>query len=278
MHFNVENVDVREDIYSFNSVEGESPFTVMLCGVSYCDGTYSIKRDNSEVSVIEYIVSGSGVVCEDTQSFTARAGDVYFLKEGRDHYYHSDKNDPWVKIWMNFRGPLAKSISDCYGLSDKILFKSVNARALFEEIIDVGRSCKDRRAAEEMLSIIFHRIAVRLSKTAADNFKSGENGLGYALRELLDSQHSYDKTLDEIISPLYCTKSHAIREFKKIYGISPYEYLQKQRFDSAAAMLKNTAIPISDIAAKLDFYDIHYFSVSFKKRFGITPSYYRKNQ
>lgn len=267
---------MKEEIYSFIATEGERPFSVVLCGISYCDGTYFIKRDNSEISVIEYVVSGRGVINENENSAVAEAGDVYFLKEGRNHYYYSDKKEPWIKIWMNFRGKLAKSITECYGLDEKILFKSVGIRDLFDEIIEVAKVCPDRRMAEEKISVIFLKIAMRLSEEVRTDRDEKNGGLGFALKQLLDSQSTYDKTLDEIISPLYCSKSHAIREFKKAYGISPYEYLQKRRFDSAAAMLKNTAMPISDIAAVLDFYDIHYFSVSFKKRFGTTPTNYRK--
>ena len=50
----------------------------------------------------------------------------------------------------------------------------------------------------------------------------------------------------------------------------------KRRFYKAKILIKNTAMSISDIAEELRFCDVHYFSSSFPKKFGVSPSEYRK--
>lgn len=263
-----------EDIVSFSS-EGENlPFYASMCGISYCDGSYNIKRENSSIYVIEYIASGVGTVKEDNKTFEASEGDVYFLKQNKKHYYYSDKENPWVKIWMNFSGPLADYITKCYFLEDLNHFYAPELKCYFDKIIDIAKSKKDVITTNNELAEVFLKIAQKLYFISEQQEK--KDTVAKKLKNIIDSLDSFDNTLEKIIEPLYCSKNHAIRQFKKEYSVSPYEYIQIKRFKMAKNMLKNTAMSISDIAEKLNFYDIHYFSGCFKKRFGITPLAYRK--
>jgi AraC-like DNA-binding protein/quercetin dioxygenase-like cupin family protein len=272
---NVENIDMREERVSFFNADKSAPFYAEMCGVSYCDGSYVIDRKKSGFFVIEYVVSGRGTVIEDGVKSTAAAGDVYFLRAGRAHHYYSDKNDPWVKIWMNFGGELVRSTVESYSLDRETVFHAPELRELFDQMLAVSRSDKPESAVREELMVIFMRICMRLSQTNRDNAREC-SGVAHRLKESIDALRNYDTTLDELVKPLYCTKSHSIREFKAAFGITPYEYLLTRRFLAAKAMLKSTAMSVSEIAESLSFYDVHYFSDCFKKRFGLTPTEYRK--
>ena len=272
---NVENIDMREEKVSFFNADVSAPFYVEMCGVSYCDGSYVIDRKRSDFFVIEYVVSGKGTVVEDGVASEAAAGDVYFLRAGRSHYYYSDKTDPWVKIWMNFGGELVGAATQSCSLDQRTVFHAPELRELFDEIISVSRSDKPKTVIFEEIMVIFMRICVRLSKNSREGVSRCE-GVAHRLKESIDSLREYDTTLEELVKPLYCTKSHAIREFKGAFGLTPYEYLLTRRFSAAKAMLGSTAMSISEIAERLSFYDVHYFSDCFKKRFGMTPTEYRR--
>ena len=272
---NVENVDMyKEDIISFAET-GKMPFFVLMCGISYCDGTYHITRQRSNTAVMEYIISGIGTVRENNRIFEAAEGDVYFLKEGTYHDYYSDSENPWVKIWFNFRGELARQITACFGLENHSLFHMPGLKEDFEEIYKISRSGMTSKEISDSIAVCFLRIAQRLADDVCEG-RGISSIIGVRLKELLDNVTDFSVSLDELVKQLYCTKSHAIREFKNMYGITPYEYLQRKRTEMAKELLKNTAMPISDIAEKLSFYDIHYFSGTFKKRTGKTPTEYRR--
>ena len=176
---------------------------------------------------------------------------------------------------MNFGGELVRSTVDSYSLDRETVFHAPELRELFEGIISTARSDRPANEVREELMVAFMRICMRLYEISRER-GTADTGIAQRLKASIDSLREYDTTLDELVKPLYCTKSHAIREFKSTFGLTPYEYLLTRRFSAAKAMLKSTAMSVSEIAERLSFYDVHYFSDCFKKRFGLTPTEYRK--
>lgn len=67
------------------------------------------------------------------------------------------------------------------------------------------------------------------------------------------------------------------KKFKRLIGLGVMEYVSGKRMAIAADLLKNTCLTVSEISFKVGYSDTNYFSTSFKKQFGQTPSRYRKN-
>lgn len=276
MSKNVRNIDMYEDIVCFNAPEKPLPFFVSMCGISYCDASYKIERPNSDISVIEYIVSGCGTVTENNQTFYPGTGDIYYLKKGSNHLYYSDAEYPWTKIWINFGGVLAEKITECFSLTEKNYFHAPDLKSMFFDMYNISRKNIDVKIISEQISVIFLQIIQKLSDKCNNNLNIA-HPMAFALKELIDNMTDFTTTLDDLASKIYCSKSHAIREFRSAYNITPYKYILEKRFSVAETLLKNTKLSISEIAEKTGFCDVHYFSGMFSKRYGISPSKYRKN-
>lgn len=65
------------------------------------------------------------------------------------------------------------------------------------------------------------------------------------------------------------------RIFNQVYSMSPKDYISSLRIDRAKALLENTSLSVSEIAAMSGYSDPCYFSREFKKKTGIAPSEYR---
>lgn len=74
---------------------------------------------------------------------------------------------------------------------------------------------------------------------------------------------------------LRLNKSHISTLFTAKMGIRYIDYVSKVKLMRAAWLLKNTNLRISDIATRLYYKDIAYFSKQFKRFFGLAPSEYR---
>lgn len=77
-------------------------------------------------------------------------------------------------------------------------------------------------------------------------------------------------TLEQLSGIAYLSPRHFDRIFKKIYHVSPFEYILKLRLSYACDLLKEK-ISISSVAEKSGFSDSNYFARCFKKEYGCTP-------
>ena len=102
----------------------------------------------------------------------------------------------------------------------------------------------------------------------------------YAVQRLIDyiEEHACENpSLSEIsehisYSPCYCSE-----QFHRISGMTIREYMLKRRLAMAAAELRDTSIPVIEIALKYNFSDQSTFTRAFKNAYGCAPLAYRKN-
>ncbi|MDD5483292.1 MAG: AraC family transcriptional regulator [Kiritimatiellae bacterium] len=60
--------------------------------------------------------------------------------------------------------------------------------------------------------------------------------------------------------------------FRDKTGCSPVKYLNKYRMERAGIILAHTGLSVKEVAERLGFESIHYFSRAFKRHFGRSPS------
>ena len=72
------------------------------------------------------------------------------------------------------------------------------------------------------------------------------------------------------------SESHFARQFKQQTKQSFIAYVTTKRLDRAKLMLAHTTKPVLRIADELDFQPLNYFSRTFKKHTGQTPTEYRQ--
>ena len=68
------------------------------------------------------------------------------------------------------------------------------------------------------------------------------------------------------------TVSQTERLFKAKYGVSPIRYALDKKLDAARVLFTTTFLNVGEVAERLSFANVKYFSRQFKLRFGQTPS------
>ncbi|MDF2190433.1 AraC family transcriptional regulator [Paraflavitalea sp. CAU 1676] len=64
--------------------------------------------------------------------------------------------------------------------------------------------------------------------------------------------------------------------FKQMYGTGPYEYLQVARLKEAASLIKETDLPIAEIAHRCGYNHATNLTAAFRRKFQMLPSDLRK--
>ncbi len=91
-------------------------------------------------------------------------------------------------------------------------------------------------------------------------------------REMQNSDFSPSLLADKVCLSL----SQLNRKMTAVSGYNPSSYILKMRINKAKKKLAQGEIPISEVADQCGFYDLAYFSRTFKKQTGFTPSQYRR--
>jgi len=66
-----------------------------------------------------------------------------------------------------------------------------------------------------------------------------------------------------------------LRAFRRLLGVTPYQYVLRQRLQSAAGMLLRDRRPVQNVALECGFGDLSEFHRRFRRVFGTTPARYR---
>ena len=83
-------------------------------------------------------------------------------------------------------------------------------------------------------------------------------------------------SLDMLAKSANVSKSECLRCFKASLQTAPYQYLMEYRLSKAAELLRNTDMPISEIAVSVGFGQTSHFGKCFRDKTGMSPSGYRK--
>lgn len=108
-----------------------------------------------------------------------------------------------------------------------------------------------------------------------------ERGLDYAqrerLRELVARTPAHELHPRDLAREVGLSHDYFTRLFTHSFGVSPRHWLHQERLDQAAALLVNTSDSVTSIAQACGYPDVFPFSKQFKKRFGQSPSHFRRN-
>jgi AraC family transcriptional regulator len=101
--------------------------------------------------------------------------------------------------------------------------------------------------------------------------------VGDALRYI--ELHAADALdLETLARVAIMSKYHFLRTFRRIVGMTPYQFLLSVRMRKAAVRLATSSEPVSAIAFETGFGDLSTFNGRFRDVFGMSPTAYRNRE
>ena len=151
---------------------------------------------------------------------------------------------------------------------------------LFESIITEKREMKPgwESAVKSLLVSVIVRFC-RLYNAQNDPSKQN-NGeyTGYIFRTIkyIAANYTAPLTRTDIAAAVGVSPDYISRHFAAVMGVTPVEYLREYRISKAADLLRDTDLPVSDIAGKVGYKDLSLFSRIFHQITDLSPAAFRR--
>lgn len=110
-----------------------------------------------------------------------------------------------------------------------------------------------------------------------DNAKNELTQMSLTIQKYLKKNFNKKITAATLSEHFDARPNYIVRVLRQTIGLSPAEFLMQYRMEEAAQWLLNTDASVEDIALNVGFQNIYYFSTSFKKYTGVSPTKYRQN-
>ncbi|WP_437583643.1 helix-turn-helix transcriptional regulator [Paramicrobacterium sp. CJ85] len=97
------------------------------------------------------------------------------------------------------------------------------------------------------------------------------------VRDRIDRDFAKPLDVEALARHVHMSAGHLSREFRRVYGESPYSYLMTRRIERAMTLLRRGDLSVTDICFAVGFSSLGTFSTRFSQLVGVAPSVYRRD-
>ncbi len=246
---------------------------------------------------VTVVLSGSGVYATNLTEYRFCKNDIFFYSNDELHWIKSLDSDA---EFINLHFEPRFIWSDNLGISNKELIKiffnrkknalnkidhSTSSASVIRQLLFKMEQelCEKNSEYQTMLKVHLVNILVEIMRLYdgelkdldisynSQSLKYMEDALNY-INEHLDT----DLSLVTLADVAHMSKTYFCSQFRKLNGISPWDYITIKRIERAISYIENTNMTRLEIALKCGYNNTSNFYYAFKKVTGKTPRDYAR--
>lgn len=278
--FNDNFVGNKRIIYTPSDFAKISLTHLQEIGQTQAQNLHISKRDNLSSYLFFVVLSGSGTLKYNENTYSLTKGDCVFI-DCHKSYSHETSKDLWNLKWIHFYGANMTNIYAKYmERGGQPVFHPQNIAnflSIWEHIYETANSTDHIRDMKinEGLNALLTLLMAQSWHTDDTTTNSKKNTL-LDIKKYLDKHYPDKITLDNLSEIFYINKFYLTRIFKNQFGVTLNDYLLYVRITHAKQLLRFTDKTVETIGLECGMGSVHYFSRMFKKVEGMAPSEYRK--
>ena len=94
-------------------------------------------------------------------------------------------------------------------------------------------------------------------------------------KDLIDARYREALDVAALARAARLSPAHFSREFRRVFGETPHQYLLTRRLERAASLLRSTDRSVAEICFLVGLRSVGSFTTSFGRAYGMTPTEYR---
>jgi AraC-like DNA-binding protein len=238
----------------------------------------SWERGNRPYVILQWTQSGEGRIDHAGKTLPVPEGHALLvLIPGQSSYYYPPEGRvPWVFSWLNFYGELACDLflrfQHEFGPVIRLPNRSPAASALRRLMALAGNV---KQAGRWQVSVQAYAFIVEWWRELAQPQAGGESGLEAAIHSCRE-RFRQPLVVKELADEAGMTREHFSRLFRTRMKETPAAFLRRLRLEESATLLKETRLPLAEIAMRSGFRSARHLMLTFQRDRGINPSTLRR--
>ncbi|GAA3638707.1 AraC family transcriptional regulator [Lactobacillus hamsteri] len=231
--------------------------------------------------MIHCITGGHGIFKSNGITYHLKEGDMFYIEPHKTTYMEADEKDPWTFYWVRFVGNLVPKYMNRINLSSKNAVMNQNdLPTVFQDVIDIVEYSKNTGPRDfyyqsKMLNIL-NSLQLHYPKPSLhNNIPTATDIYDRALR-YISNNYEEQISVHDLVKYLNIDRSYLFRIFKKYSHTNPQDFITDYRLRKASEMLKSKENNIEYVGLSCGFVSYQSFFRFFKKKYGISPSDYKK--
>ena len=240
-------------------------------------------------------MGGRGRFYIDGKNYEVEEGDLILLNPGTYHRSRAGYSKEGLKECyigfskVSFKGcesgyfPLFKNNQKIMKMTDKMkknIFQICNAMNKEARECGAGRYFMLKAYLIQALCMIIREQREEKQEGEGKGYIFQSTGKKYVVQQIMKyMEENYQEkiSLEQIAANMYLSSFYIAKIFKSETGDTPINYLIRLRMEKAKEILEiSPEEPIKEVAAAVGYSDAYHFSKLFKKHYGISPLYYKK--
>ena len=226
-----------------------------------------------------FIKKGGGqfTIDKKVQFLNANTLILYRPKEPQKYNFYSDSQAEFY--WIHFGGTEAEMLVNEMGFSNTSVLPYNNPQLFVDTINHIHHEMSNRKLLYKSSSTAkLLNLFVDIARSNEIKTKHSTNTVSAieSIRTEIEQTFFLDLSNDEYAEKCGMSTSYFLKCFKDATGLTPKQYRDNFRINSAKDLLLNSNYKIGAISQIVGFSDPLYFSRFFKKTVGMSPAEYRK--
>lgn len=243
-----------------------------------------------------YVCKGTAECTQADKSFTLKEGNIIFHRPNCPHSLVCGKNS---QVFVCSFECLSEAMRF---FSDRIVKLNPRQTGFIREIISIAKNTYDitfynsdveimnllpqpTLGGEQLIKNYLETLLIDVMRTLTETKDGNDvflqeteinNKLAEDIIKILKNNLYGRLSISDISKSISYSKAYVFRQFKTATGKSIIEYFTDLKISVAKELLKENTLTIKEISDKLSFDSPNYFTKTFKKTTGLTPTAYKK--
>ncbi len=241
-----------------------------------------LARGKAEFAVVQWTTSGGGRLTWEGRELSVRPEQAMIVRIPHAHRYRVDPAvGHWEFLYVCLTGRealrLLRAVEERVG---PVLEVPAESAAVATAMTILGRARGGGlQCPFEASALAYELVTGLLAVAGRGGAGSASPAGGVTARAAAYCREHLGDALPVGLLARQCglSRFHFARRFKAEQGMTPTAYVQYQRVRHAVRLLRETALPLKQIAATCGFADANYFGKVFRRHLGATPGALRRS-